>query len=346
MIDRLARLRGIGDAYHDFRGELRYFSRQTKVNLLRAMGCAVDDDAALAAECTATEIARSRCLLPALASGRAGVLGVDLNVRIEDAGGNLQWTVHLEDGGRRDGSAAVADCPEVWRGDVEGAGISRRRFELPMVLPPGYHRLEVQLAAANACCVVVISPPQCFEPAAIAQGRRLWGVAVQLYTVRSRRNWGIGDFGDLAQMIRWLAPQGAAFIGLNPLHALAPADPARASPYSASNRNFLNVLYISVADVAEFGECAAAQARVREPSFVARLTELRNAPLVAYEGVAELKREILTLVFEHFCARHLQPGSERGAQFRAFTASGGALLHDHACFDALDRHLRVTLGTS
>ena len=97
---------------------------------------------------------------------------------------------------------------------------------------------------------MVLSPLECYEPHAIVAGRRLWGIAVQLYTVRSRDNWGMGDFGDLKRLIRGVAPRGAGFIGLNPLHALAPADPGRSSPYSASSRHFLNVLYIAVPEVA------------------------------------------------------------------------------------------------
>jgi 4-alpha-glucanotransferase len=178
------------------------------------------------------------------------------------------------------------------------------------------------------------------------RGRRLWGVAVQLYTVRSRENWGIGDFADLQQLIRWLAPRGAGFIGLNPLHALAPADPARSSPYSASNRHFLNILYIAVPAIPEFSECAAARARVNEPVFAARLGALRAASLVDYRGVAALKFEILELLFSDFCERHLAAGTERATAFRAFVDGGGALLASHACFDALDKHFSATSSTS
>src|SRR4051794_11243328 len=49
-------------------------------------------------------------------------------------------------------------------------------------------------------------------------GRRLWGIAVQLYSVRSKRNWGIGDFRDLRDVIRIAARAGASAVGLNPLH--------------------------------------------------------------------------------------------------------------------------------
>ncbi len=346
LIDRLARVRGIGDAYHDYRGELRQFSLKTKTDLLRAMGCAVADPVALAAELHDVEVARFRRLLPAVAATRGSRAALELNIPARDFGASLSWTVNLEDGGQRQGVVSSADCAETWRGEVGGAWITRRLLKLPVDLPPGYHELEVKLGNSVTRCSLVASPDVCFEPGAIAQGRRLWGIAVQLYTVRSRQNWGIGDFADLQALIRWLAPHGAGFIGLNPLHALAPAEPLRASPYSASSRHFLNVLYIAVPAVPEFAESAAARARSADPQFTARLALLRAANLVDYGAVAALKFEILELLFSHFCDHHLAAATPRAAQFRAFVAAGGALLQAHARFDALDQHFRATQGTS
>jgi 4-alpha-glucanotransferase len=345
LIDRMARLRGIGDAYHDYRGELRHFSLKTKTDILRAMGSAVDDPAAFAAELRQTEITRWRQLLPPIVAAHAAPIGVDHNIPDAESAANLAWTVKFEDGGLRDGFVPTAACPQLWRGDVEGVPITRRRLDLPVDLQPGYHELEIKLADTVARCALVISPPACFEPLAIVQGRRLWGVAVQLYTLRSRTNWGIGDFADLKLLIGWLAPRGAGFIGLNPLHALAPADPARCSPYSASSRHFLNVLYISVPSIPEYDDCAPARERVREPRFMERLQALRESALVDYPGIAKVKFEILRLLFRDFCARHLSPDTARGLEFRAFVAAGGALLQSHARFDALDQHFRALLGT-
>jgi 4-alpha-glucanotransferase len=344
MVEELARLRGIGDAYHDYRGELRHFSLKTKVHILRAMGCAVDDPTALAADLREAQGARLRRLLPPVACAHGGCAGVDLNVPAREFGASLVWRVNLENGGHFDGVASTAACPEIWRGEVAGSWITRRRLELGLDLPPGHHELEVTLAHAVTRCALVVSPPECYEPAAMTAGQRLWGIAVQLYTVRSRDNWGIGDFGDLATLLRWLAPRGAGFIGLNPLHALAPADPARSSPYSASSRHFLNILYIAVPLVPEYAECAEARGRVNAPQFLARLNALRAVALVDYRGVADAKFEILELLFRHFCDHHVSAGTGRARDFRAFVAAGGALLESHARFDALDQHFRATRG--
>jgi 4-alpha-glucanotransferase len=347
VIERLARLRGIGDAYHDYRGELRHFSLETKIGLLQAMGCKVDDPAALALELSQLEVIRWRKFLPAVAAARGGRIGIDINVTAREFGSTLVWSVRFEDGAWRDGAISTADCPEIWRGEVEGSWITRRRFELPIDLPSGYHELEAKVAGGTADrCLLIISPPRCYEPASIIAGRRLWGIAVQLYTLRSRENWGIGDFNDLRALIRWVASHGAGFIGLNPLHALAPADPERSSPYSASSRHFLNVLYIAVPLVPEFQECAAARERMADPAVSERLQELRGRELVDYRGVADLKFEILALLYRDFCDRHLALGTDRARAFRAFTAAGGDLLQLHALFDALDRYFRATLGVA
>jgi len=345
LVEKLARLRGIGDAYHDYRGELRYFSLKTKTDILRAMGCRVDDPAALAADFKDAQIARFGRLLPPVASARGDRAGVDLNIPARDFGATLLWTVNLEDGSHCEGVVSTAACAEIWRGEVDGSWITRRRLELPVALPPGYHELEVKIASAVTRCALVVSPPECFEPAAIVSGGRVWGIAVQLYTVRSRSNWGIGDFGDLKSLIRWLAPHGAGFIGLNPLHALAPADPLRSSPYSASSRHFLNILYIAVPLVPEFAGCARARAAVEDPRFLERLQRLRTADLVDYCGVADAKFEILELLFHQFRDQHLNEATDRGQRYRAFVAGGGALLQAHARFDALDQHFRATLAS-
>ena len=346
LIERLAQLRGMGDAYHNYRGELQYFGLETKAGILTAMGCVVDDSNALAAEIAQLETARLRKFLPVVAGAHSARIGFDMNVTAREFGGTIVWRVLLEDGSRLDGAVSSADCAEVWRGEVAGSWITRRRFELAADLPPGYHEFEARIAGGAADhCLLIVSPPKCFEPPALAAGRRLWGLAVQLYTLRSLKNWGIGDFGDLELLIRWMASCGAGFIGVNPLHALAPADPARSSPYSASSRHFLNVLYISVPAVPEYADCIAARARMADAEFAHRLAGLRAAQLVDYRGVADLKFEILALLYQEFRDKHLAMRSERGRDFLEFVARRGLPLQMHARFDALDRHFRASQGT-
>jgi 4-alpha-glucanotransferase len=345
IIERLAKLRGIGEAYHDYRGELKHFSLETKLGILRAMGCAVDEPSQLAASLAESEAIKWRRFLPPVAVSRGARMAVDINVTAQQFGAIVVWSVNFEDGSHRVGTTSSTECVEVWRGEVGGSWVTRRRLELPFDVPKGYHELEAKIAGGTAQhCRLIVSPAQCYEPEVIIAGRRLWGISVQLYTLRSQTNWGIGDFYDLKRLIRWGSSCGAGFIGLNPLHALAPADPDRCSPYSPSNRHFLNVLYIAVPAVPEFEECAAVRQRLTDLKIIERLKDLRSREHVDYAGVAELKFEILALLYQHFRDRHLSSGSERASRFRAFEALHGRPLQLHARFDALDRYFRAMTG--
>src|SRR5690606_13904329 len=117
---------------------------------------------------------------------------------------------------------------------------------------------------------------------------------------------------DLKRLLEILAGLGASFVGLNPLHALFPHEPERASPYSPSNRNALNVLYIDVEAVPDFAECRFARELVNTPEFQQRLQGLRDADFVNYDGAAAVKFEVLEMLFKHFHLRHLTADTRRG----------------------------------
>ncbi len=111
-----------------------------------------------------------------------------------------------------------------------------------------------------------LRPNQCYQSPVLSAGHKLWGFSVQLYTLRSSSNCGIGDFADLIALINAAASHGCNLIGLNPLHALRPAAPNQISPYSPSSRDFINVLYIAVTGVPEYIDCIEAQRWVNEAS--------------------------------------------------------------------------------
>jgi 4-alpha-glucanotransferase len=156
---------------------------------------------------------------------------------------------------------------------------------------------------------------------------RSWLLAVQLYAVRSRRNWGHGDFTDLAAMIDLAADIGAGGIGLNPLHVLFDDRPAQASPYAPNSRLFLNPLYIDVAAIPEFPGVEAA-------GLSETIERLRGAEQVDYAGVAQAKIAGLRLAYELFRAA---PTPERLQDFTAFREERGLPLAQFASFEVLRR---------
>lgn len=341
LLDQLARLRGIGDRYHDYRGELKTVGAASKTAILAAMGCRVSDAEAVAGEIRQIEAGRWQGLLPGVCVVRPGASGVSVVVPADALEGELRWSLRLDDGSARSGACRAADLGETERQDVDGRSMTRRVLALPEDLPSGYHQLELTASDGDrGGCSLIVAANHCHEPDALTGGGRLWGVAVQLYTLRSEANWGMGDFADLESVLRRAAASGAAFVGLNPLHALFPSNPHHFSPYSPSSRHFLNVLYIAVPQLPEFGECAEAQAMVARPEFVAELERVRATPTVDYPAVSRLKLPVLRLLFRHFRDEHLARDSARARAFREFRAERGAPLRLHALHDALDEQLR------
>ena len=250
-------------------------------------------------------------------------------VRGKDTVRSLRWKLVEEDGTTRAGSA-----------QLRGAG-GRRHFLLPYAPALGYHRLSVAQGRRTDTAELILAPGRAYQPACLRTGRGAWGIAVQLYGLRSERNWGIGDFTDLAGLVERAASAGAAAIGLNPLHALFADQPQQASPYSPSSRLCLNTLYLDVEAIADFAECAAAQALAADTEFERRLTTLRSEPLVDYDGVAACKQRALALLYESFRARHLaDPEDARGQAFREYQRRAGPSLRRFATFQAL----RATLS--
>ena len=218
----------------------------------------------------------------------------------------LQWKIIR-------GAAAIA----------EGTA-NERTIEWPGHLAIGIYRLHLTDASGmSEQTPFIVAPEKAFR----GDFDRSWILAVQLYGVRSARNWGMGDFTDLERLIELAADLGAGGIGLNPLHALFDDRPSDCSPYSPNSRLFLNALYIDVERLPEYS-----------PHMLAgdddTLLRLRQSDVVDYAAVAALKWRALRAAFEAFKAG---AAPERRAAFAKFRAERGAMLSRFACFEVL-RH--------
>jgi 4-alpha-glucanotransferase len=327
-LDELADRFGIEGQYRDARRRLRRTSADTKRLLLAAMGVAAGDDVEIHAALQEIERAHwNRTLQPIYVSFvGAGPPAVELTV----ASGTQEivWSLILEDGSRQSGRAAAEALALTDEHTVDGKRMERRRLILPEDIPWGYHRLSIDVGEGEA--VVIVSPGRCWLPDS-TKGRRLWGLAAQLYGLRSQTNWGIGDFGDLRRMAESGVSAGADILGLNPLHAMYPDNPEHASPYSPATRLLLNVLYIDITAVTGFANCTAAQELIASHEFQRDLTACRLAPLVNYAGVSELKLRVLRLLFDNWNSADV----DGDKAFEAFRRERGAILELSCLFQCL-----------
>lgn len=350
----LARHCGIADGYTDVWGNEHATTDQTRRALLAAMRLPVDTVAP-------AEILREleagdwrRVLPPVLVARKGSPSRIRLGVPVRDARRAWSWTLRTEAGEGGAGACVPAELVALGKrriaADGEGRAARSRAtewlhcaLELPGLSELGYHRFEIAAPeeAQRWAMSLIVVPATCYQPEAIRDQGRVWGPAVQLYGVRSRRNWGVGDFTDLRNLVDMTADAGGGIVGVNPLHALFPDNPAHFSPYSPSSRCALNALYIDIEATREFRECAAAQAQVAAPAFQARLRGLRAEELVNYPGVAQAKREVLETLHRHFREQHLARDSEHARAFLRFCEERGTPLRRQALFDALQAHFRA-----
>ena len=332
-LHELAERYGIVGEYVDQTGrERRRTSDETRVALLAAMGVDASTDEAAARALEALDAKRARELLAPVRVVADRTMPLALPVALgETLGQDVEWALELEEESgrvRRQGGAfprsagSRASIPIAWR------------------LEPGYHTVHVALHGSRGTRDVrqslVVVPSSCPTPDRLLHGRRLYGVTANLYTVRSARNWGAGDVGDLEALVRWAGRIGAGFVGVNPLHALRNRG-GDISPYSPVSRLFRNVLYLDVERIPELARDAEARAMLDAPATRARLAALRAADAVDYDGVMALKRPILERLHARFLAdRDRGDAAERSRAYDRWVAAQGDALRDFATFLALE----------
>lgn len=265
-VAQLAARAGILASYADQTGRRRQTSRDTQLALLQAMGLGVDDDR------QATERLAE---IEAQTAGRTAetwiVVEIDRPAPLP-AGLRGDWSIRTEDGDEQEGSGAT----------------------LPP-LPLGIHTLTTGGAATT-----ILS-----APASLPLPPRGWGLTAPLWGLRGPDRPGFGDFDDLRRAGEEIAGHGAAFLGINPVHAGFPLEPDWTSPYSPSHRRWLNTLHIAT----EGGAAAGAR--------------------VDYRREVPAKRAALRAYYEAFASAGGDPA------FDAFIADKGGSLRRFAAHQAL-----------
>ena len=250
--------------------------------------------------------------LPPMVTGRAGSRTV---LPLSGTGGRGQ--LRLESGGSLDLEL---------KADGDG------KVALPAIDEAGYHRLTL----GDAETVLAMAPARCVGTSDLVGGRRIWGVAAQLYGLRRPGDGGFGDFTALAGFAEAAAGQGADAVALSPVHALFAANPGRFGPYAPSSRLFYNVLHVDPAEA--FGS-ERLRAAIEAAGVAAELAACEALDLVDWKRAGTAKLAVLRRLHDG-----LSSDSELAAEMQRFRDAGGDLLSGHAVFEALHAHLAAETG--
>lgn len=320
----LARACGVSTELHLMDGAHHRSSRGAIVAALEAMGVRATTEEACQRSLDELEDYLWKRIVPPVTVVREGHhrrIAVHL-----PHGSEVSAVLRLEDG--REYPLEQADVVTPPR-TVAGATIGRATFDLPTDLPLGWHIVEARFPGRRGRGYVVVTPERLSVPDEVAQ-RRPWGWMAQLYSVRSRRSWGLGDFGDLAELCSLgKIRTGADFVLINPVHANEAVPPLSPSPYLPSSRRFLAPMYIRVEDIPEVAYVPSQQRAVIEweSERPRRANDLDQ--LLDRDDAWRAKFAALEQIFN-------APRSEgREAQFEAFCVREGKALEDYATWAAI-----------
>ena len=344
-LDQLMYWRGIAPNYFNYKGEHVEVSPDNRKLLLEAMGFDLDDHDAINHSVNALEVEPWTRWIGALQVTLEGDESYfEINIHPDQLDDSLEYEIALEKDGistnnpstndlaNRSGNDSIAGSftpahsPETGDYITDGVRYSRRRVACGP-LPMGYHKLIVSHAGKSLECYLAATPKQGYVPKDLEQGSKVWGFIVQLYTLRTQSDWGIGDLEDLKQLIRHAGASGVGVIGLNPLHVLCTPNEYHCSPYSPSDRRFIEPLYIALEHVPEYALINQADPDV--------LQALRQTDKVDYQGVWEVKFKSFRAMFKAFQQSELATVEARRKKFQRYKTSAGQVLQDYCYYQAL-----------
>lgn len=204
-----------------------------------------------------------------------------------------------------------------------------RSFRLVRRLPSGYHHLRLRAGKLQASALVVSAPARAYTC-----GSRGWGVFMPLYSLRSERSWGSGNYHDLCELIDWTADLGGTSVATLPLFASYLDEPFDPSPYSPASRLFWNEFFVDLESLPELAESAPARRLIASAQARRAIAALRSGDIVDYRAGMALKRRVLELLADPAFAsasrraalgafRRDHPGAEDYARFRAVMETRG-----------------------
>ncbi|MEJ2695157.1 MAG: 4-alpha-glucanotransferase [Candidatus Sulfobium sp.] len=356
LVDELAALCGIMPEYYDIFGNKHVTPLETKKAILSAMKLNVDSGEGLAEEIGKLTWSEWKVFVDPVRVISVNEQPMTVSLRLpleegEEPDLSVSWSIEDEEGGRDDFTVSGEHIRVSEERHVEGRRYIRMVVEDSTFRNIGYYLLRFEFRHARrifpdrkkqlaGISRTIITPDTCYLPPALQEGRS-WGVAVDLYSLRSGRNWGSGDFTDLDAVVKWVDSMEGGFVGINPLHAVPNRERSGISPYSPVSRLYRNFIYLDVESLPEVRESADIGRVLGSAVFRERAARLRDREFIDYEGVASLKEEILKQAFRFFYDTHYRKNTARGEDFRKYAAREGEFLDAFAVYQAVSDYMKT-----
>ncbi len=339
IIEQLVLARGIESEYTDAWGKQALIKQESKEKILAAMGYPMDNESALIeainSEAEASWLTVAEPVIVAK-EGRKAIFSFKLPIDFA----NDELTLNISQNGKSVAGFSFIPVDNELLAAVEIRDVEIQQYclEIDLDLEMGYYDFELVENGVEEPLGqgrLIVAPNSCYKQEELKQGKKMWGPSVQLYCVKSKRNWGVGDFTDLKVLIEKVAERGADFVGLNPIHALYPSNADACSPYSPSSRRWLNVIYIDVEAVEGFTTNKDVQALLADEHFKAQFEAAKSCSHVDYGSVMDMKLRALKPLYQHFADEHVAKNSELAKEFAEFKQKGGESLIQLATYDAI-----------
>ncbi|PWD50151.1 4-alpha-glucanotransferase [Serinibacter arcticus] len=341
----LAASYGIATEYYSFFGDLVHVPAATLRAVLGAMGVATFTPDQVDASLAEAELAPWRALVPPSLVIRLGA-EAPVNLHVAD-GHDVAVVLHLEDGTTRE---LVVPDQEPESRAVDGVTTWRLTVHLPDDVPLGWHELRATQRAAgsgghsgrgvdrDAVCVLAVTPERLdVTPLRPGYGDRAWGLMAQMYSVRSKASWGIGDFADLGDLADIAGDRGADFLLINPIHAAEVVGRIEPSPYLPATRRFVSPLYIRPEDVREAAYLPSSQRALVEWSHDSVSDSNTDPDRLDRDAAWAAKKAALEVLFR------APRSAGRQRSYEGFVAREGRSLADFALWCAIEEHYEGTM---
>ncbi len=357
LIDELSKLCGIIPEYWDIFGNRYLTSFETKKAILRAMGLRIDSIEDLNEEIKRLSLRPWNIFIEPVyvisLNNQPSRIPVYIPInQNEEKDIYISMTIVDENGNRDDfiftfDKILISD--EKW---IENNRYLKIEISDRYKRDIGYYNIHITCTIRSkgqtikGISKLIITPDSCYIPKEL-EDNKTWGLSINLNSLRSSNNWGIGDFSDLKKIIPWLRGLKGSFVGINPLHCISNEKPFGISPYSPISKLYKNLIYLDIEAIEEYRELLK-MGLIDKTYIITKLNEIRNSNLVDHKKIALLKKMVLKQCFDLFYEKYNQNDKgtdantlERINRFKQYIKDEGGYLDTFATYMAISKRLGI-----